>query len=107
MTFKAEYLKFKHVTVRFAPGVPALLLVSVLLLLVGICAGEQTRLTPNFEGSEACCGLTQCSVLTIALLGAALLGVGTRLKPAVILTVLSAVRDPLSPPPELIAFRSA
>lgn len=86
---------------------PAVLILAVLLLVVAICAGEQTRVAPHLEASEACCGFVQCSALTVPLIALALLAAGAYLSPATSLPVRSTVEGPLSPPPELIAFRSA
>jgi len=84
-----------------------LVAVAVLLLVVAICGGEQTRVAPHLEASEACCGFVQCSALTVSLIALALLAAGAYLSAATSLPVRSTVEDPLSPPPELIAFRSA
>lgn len=87
--------------------IPVLLVVAVLVLLVAICAGDQTRLTQDFEGSEACCGLTHCPVLAMAVSGVALWVAAASLGPTTALPVASILEGPLSPPPELIALRSA
>jgi len=85
----------------------ALLVIGVLLLIAGLCTADQARVTLDHEAAEACCAFTQCSVLPIALFIFALLAAGAYLRPTTLLLVRSAVQDPLSPPPELIAFRSA
>jgi hypothetical protein len=85
----------------------ALLVVAALLFVVGICAGEQTQMTPQLEVSEACCAFTQCSMLSSALLGVGLLATGAYLRSGTTPPVRSAVEDLLSPPPELIVFGSA
>jgi len=86
--------------------VSALVIVAVLVLLAGICAGGQTHLTPHLEASEACCAFS-CSVLPVGFTAFALWAVVASLKQATVPSVRSAIKDPLSPPPELIAFRSA
>jgi hypothetical protein len=93
--------------VGLSHGVPTVLVVVVLLLIVGICAADQARLMPHLESSEACCGFVQCSVLPIALLGFVLWATVAYLRPPTTPLIRSAVEDPLSPPPELIALRSA
>ena len=87
--------------------VPVLLVAAVLLLIAGICAGDQTRLTPHFESSEACGGFTQCSVLVIALIGLALPWIAGAYFITTTPKVRSTPEDPIFPPPELLAFSAA
>ena len=87
--------------------VPVLLVAAVLLLIAGICAGDQTRLTPHLEGSEACCGFTQCSALVIALIGLALPWIAGARFIQTTSRVRSPAEGPVSPPPELLAFDAA
>lgn len=62
LTSKVLYPNVSVEMVGFA-RIPTLMVVAVLLLIAGLCASEQTRVTPHLEASEACCGFTQCSVL--------------------------------------------
>ena len=85
---------------------PTLPVIVLLLLVAGICAGEQTRSTQHLDVAEACCAFTQCPGLPMALVVLVPGIVGAYLQTGVVPLVRSAVRDPLSPPPELIALRS-
>lgn len=98
---------FVLVMVGSSHRVSVLFIVAVLLLVAGICVGEQTRLSPHLEVSEVCCGFTQCSMLAIGFFGLALWLAGTYLRPVTDPLVRSVASDPLSPPPELILFGSA
>ena len=82
-------------------------IVAVLLLIAGICAGEQARLTPHPDVSETCCGFVQCSMLPSVLLGFTPWLIARNLRPEAVPSVRFSAQDPLSPPPELIALRSA
>lgn len=87
--------------------VSTLVIVAFLLLVAAICAGDQTRLTPHLEASDACCGFVQCSVLLITLVGFALWVTGANVRLEAAPSIRSTAQDPLSPPPELIALRTA
>jgi len=86
--------------------VAALVIVAVLVLLVGVCAGGQMHSTPHPESSEACCAFG-CSMLPIALLAFALWAAAAALRQAATPLVRSALEDPLSPPPEPLVCGSA
>jgi len=98
---------FVLVMVGSSQRVSTLLVVAVLLVIAGICVSEQTRLSPHLEVSEVCCGFTQCSMLATGFFGLALWLGGTYLRAVTNPLVRSVASDPLSPPPELIAFGSA
>jgi len=82
-------------------------IVAVLLLIVGICAGEQTRLTPHVDVSEACCGFVQCAMVPAELLSFAFWLTGPNLRPEATPFIRFTAQDPPSPPPELVALRTA
>lgn len=88
-------------------GIPTLTVVVLLLLIAGLCAGEQMRVTLHLEVSEACCGFTQCSALPVASLGLAVGAAGIVLWPAPISPPRSLVKRPPSPPPEAIVLGAA
>ena len=106
LTSKVLYPNVSVEMVGFA-RIPTLMVVAVLLLIAGLCVGEQTRVTPHLEASEACCGFTQCSVLPAGFLGLAVGVGGILLGPARISPPRSLVKGPLSPPPEPIVLGAA
>ena len=106
MTSNPQHLNLLRAMIGPSRQVSALVVIAVLVLLGGICAGEQMHFIPHLEVSEACCAFS-CSVLPMAFSAFALWAAVASLRPATTPPVRSTVKDPLSPPPELIAFRSA
>ncbi len=84
-----------------------ILLAPVLLAAAGVCSAAQAVPAFHFDGPEGCCAVSHCSLLAMGVLGIGL-GVDVTALPSVTAVLArSTAQQPVSPPPELLALRSA
>lgn len=84
----------------------AILLAPLLLAAVGVCSDVQAPPEFHLDG-QTCCAVSHCSLLAIGLLGVGLGADVTTVPSARAVLARSAAQQPVSPPPELLALRSA
>lgn len=82
-------------------------LVIALVLAFGACAGVPSLAASHLEGSEACCGLVDCSALTISLVSLMVPVVAASVRYGAAPSGRSAALQPIPPPPEPLLFGAA
>ncbi len=83
----------------------AILLAPVMLVAAGVCS--QASLEFHFDGPEGCCAGSHCSLLVMGLLAIGPCADVTELASMTAVLARSTGQQPVSPPPELLALRSA
>jgi hypothetical protein len=84
----------------------AIVLAPVLLAAAGVC-GAQAAPAFQFDGPEGCCAVSHCSLLAMGVLGVGFWGDVTTPPSVTAVLARSTTQQPVSPPPELLALRSA
>lgn len=82
-------------------------LAIALVVVLGACAAVPSLSAPHAEGSEACCGLADCSALTIGLLGFLVLAFAAFPRQGRASRGRSPALQPISPPPEPLLLGAA